>query len=85
MSADARTVLLVFLARFANSGESIGCTENTTTEPDSVSLYHVLCNLDIDLIVSASDFIGLSHTIVHALLKLRLESIIETLKQCATT
>lgn len=86
MTANGRTVLLVGCLRVANFGESIVGTEDTASKPDSVTLYHVLSDADLNWRwLVASQVLVRSQSIVNSLLDILLQSLAEILEQSATT
>lgn len=77
-SANRRARLLVLFAGLANLREIVHRSDHGTTEPDSESLHQVLTNFAAHLIVESSFRVLDGHAVIKEVLKISLETLVET-------
>ena len=85
MSTDGRTVFFVILLTMAHVSESWVRAQDTASEPDGVSLNHVLADLNFDRSWVSSHFLVSVKSIIHSVLDEFVQFFVKAVKQSAAS
>ena len=84
VTANFRSMLSILFACLVTP-EYIIRAKDTSSEPDSVSLHHILCANGLHTILSSSHRIEFGHSFVQNVLHLCLKPYVESFEECATS